>query len=181
MLGVAAIAVCALIYFIVRAALNRPPSAPSTLPPELALQNQQRRDQEHLKLLSIFHFLFAGLALLGVGFLFVHYAIMHTFFSNPEMCRGQPVPPRAFVDAFIWMYLFFNLILVAGSVPLWQRRHRVFSLVIGGLNCLQIPFGTTLGVFTIMASAAYLDPPKTTIPALKSVTDSYYFMLQYWN
>ncbi len=35
MLGVAAVAVCALIYFIVRAALNRRPRAPSKLPAQL--------------------------------------------------------------------------------------------------------------------------------------------------
>ncbi|MCX6922874.1 MAG: hypothetical protein NT154_06635 [Verrucomicrobia bacterium] len=26
----------------------------------------------------------------------------------------------------------------------------MFSLMIGGLNCLQIPFGSALGVFTII-------------------------------
>jgi len=29
-------------------------------------------------------------------------------------------------------------------------RNRFFSLIIGGLNCLQIPFGTALCVFTIL-------------------------------
>ena len=33
---------------------------------------------------------------------------------------------------------------------LWRRQHRMFSMVVGGLNCLQIPFGTALGVFTIL-------------------------------
>ncbi len=148
------------IYLIVRAVANRPPSpAPSPLPPDVAAQGQQRKDREHIKLLAIFHFVFAGLALVGVGFLGVHYAIMHTVFSNPEMWKSQhqAMPPKAFLDAFIWFYLFMGILLLTGlvlnvlsGVFLLQKRNRLFSLIIGGLNCLQIPFGTALGVFTIL-------------------------------
>jgi outer membrane lipoprotein-sorting protein len=156
---VVAVGFLGLIYLIVRAVMNRPTPAPSTLPPDVTTLNQQRRDREHLRLLSIFHFVFGGLALLGIGFLCVHYFIMHTVFSNPDMWKSQPqiMPPKAFLDAFIWFYLFMGVILLAGLVLnvlsglfLWQKRNRVFSLVIGGLNCLQIPFGTALGVFTIL-------------------------------
>ena len=124
------------------------------------MQSQQKRDREHVRLLSIFHFIFAGLALLGIAFLCLHYFILHTVFSNPDLWKAQREavpPPKAFLDAFIWFYLFMGVILLAGLVLnvlsglfLWQRRHRVFSLIIGGLNCLQIPFGTGLGVFTII-------------------------------
>jgi hypothetical protein len=148
-----------LIYLIVRAATNRPPPVPSTLPPEIAAQSQQRRDREQIKLLAIFHFVFGGLALVGIAFLFVHYFIMHAMFSNPEMWKGQPqaMPTKVFLDAFIWLYLFMGFILlgvlvlnVLSGFFLLQKRNRVFSLIIGGLNCLQIPFGMALGVFTIL-------------------------------
>jgi hypothetical protein len=158
-LAVLAVGFLGLIYLIVRAAQNRPPPVPSTLPPEVVIQNQQRRDREHVRLLSIFHFVFAGLALAGMGFLCVHYAIMHTVFSNPDMWKSQrqTLPPKAFLDVFIWFYLFMGVMLLTGLVLnvlsglfLRQKRHRVFSMIIGGLNCLQIPFGTALGVFTII-------------------------------
>jgi len=158
-LAVMAVGFLGLIFLIVRAARNRPSPVPSTLPPEVALQNQQRRDREHLKLLSIFHCVFGGLALAGIGFLFVHYFIMHTVFSNPEMWKSRPegMPLKTFLDAFIWFYLFLGVMLFTGLVLnvlsglfLWQKRHRVFSLVIAGLDCLQIPLGTALGVFTIL-------------------------------
>src|SRR6266481_1319847 len=103
-LGICALGFFGIIYLIIRAVVNRPAQPPPSLPQEIVIQNQQRRDREHLRLLSIFHFVFAGLALLGIGFVFVHYFIMHP----------------------------------------------IFSMVIGGLNCLQIPFGTALGIFTIM-------------------------------
>lgn len=129
------------------------------MPPDVASQSQQCRDREHLKLLSIFHFVFGGLALVGIGFLFVHYFIMHAVFSNPDIWKSQPqvMPPKAFLDAFIWFYLFVGVLLLTGLVLnvlsglfLLQKRNRLFSIIIGGLNCLQIPFGTALGVFTIL-------------------------------
>ena len=30
------------------------------------------------------------------------------------------------------------------------RRHRTFSLIVAGINCLGIPLGTILGVFTLI-------------------------------
>jgi hypothetical protein len=48
-------------------------------------------------------------------------------------------------------------LLVIGSVcnllsGLWirARRNRVFSLVVAGINCFQVPLGTALGIFTII-------------------------------
>ena len=152
-----ALGLAGLVYVIVRAVVNRPPPALAGQSPETVAQ-QKRRDTEHLKLLAIFHFVFSGLALIGIGFLFVHYTIMHTVFSNPEMWKNQrDAPPKAFFDVFIWFYLFAGAMLLIGlamnvilGLFLQRRRHRIFSLVVAGLDCLQIPFGTALGVFTIV-------------------------------
>jgi len=158
-LALVAVGFVGLIYLIVRAVLNRPVPAPTALPPDVGARNQQRKDREHIKLLAIFHFVFAGLAFMGIGFLCVHYFIMHTVFSNPEMWKSQQqaMPPKAFLDAFIWFYLFMGVLLLTALILnvlsgffLLQKRNRLFSLIIGGLDCLQIPFGTALGVFTIL-------------------------------
>ena len=158
-LAVVAVGFLGLIYLIVRAVVNRPPPAPSGLPPEVVTQNQQRKDREHLKLLAIFHFVFAGLALVGRGLPWCPLPPSCTRSSRILRCgnrRARPCP-QGFLDAFIWFYLFMGVVLLTGLVLnvlsglfLWQKRNRVFSLVIGGLNCLQIPFGTALGVFTIL-------------------------------
>ncbi len=85
--------------------------------------------------------------------------MMHTIFANPQMWKSKPqeMPPRELLDVFIWFYLFGGAVLLTGLVLnalsgmfLLQTRNRLFSLVIGGLNCFQIPFGTALGVFTIV-------------------------------
>jgi hypothetical protein len=31
-----------------------------------------------------------------------------------------------------------------------SRKHRTFIMIISGINCLSIPLGTTLGVFTFI-------------------------------
>ena len=33
---------------------------------------------------------------------------------------------------------------------LHARKHRTFSLIVGGVNFLHLPLGTVLGVFTII-------------------------------
>jgi hypothetical protein len=133
------------------------------LPPVTEIQ--QRQDREHLKLLAIFHFVVAGFAFLGIGFVFLHYALFHSFLSDPEIWKaaqkGANPPPRElfakFADILIWFYVFFGAVLVTGGILnllsglfLLRRKHRIFSIVIAAFDCLQVPFGTILGVFTII-------------------------------
>ena len=121
------------------------------------------KDAEHLRLLAIFHYVLAGLAVLGIGFLCVHFLFMKLVLTNPEFTRGmqnaRPMPfqPAQFFSIFQWFYLFMGLLLVLAAafnvlsaVYLGRRRHRTFSLVVAGLDCLQIPFGTALGICAIL-------------------------------
>lgn len=128
------------------------------LPP--LMRDQRIADADHLRLLSIFHFVGAGFALLGLGFLAMHYLFFHAFFANPEMWRNQKgavLPPREFFAMFKWFYVVFGVWLVAsGIVNLFsglfiaQRKNRVFSLVVAGIDFIYIPFGAVLGVFTFI-------------------------------
>ncbi|HWA85360.1 MAG TPA: hypothetical protein VG710_03995 [Opitutus sp.] len=129
----------------------------STLPP--LPRDQRKIDADHLKLLSVFHFVFAALALVGLGFLFLHWFMMHTFLENPDMWKNQKgaPPPREFFAVFKWFYLFFGTMIVGGGVLnalsgwfIRRRRARIFSLVVAGLDCLMMPLGPVLGVFTLI-------------------------------
>jgi hypothetical protein len=140
-------------------------------------RDQQIVDREHLKLLAIFHFVIAGLATAGIGFLAIHFLVMNAVFNNPEIWKNTPnPPPREFFAIFKWFYLVFGLILILAAVGnllsglyIQKRKHRAFSFVIGALNCLQIPFGTVLGVFTIVVlsrdSVCELYAPANPRPA----------------
>lgn len=120
------------------------------------------KDREHLRLLAAFHFVGAGLSLLGTGFLALHYSIFALVFSNPEMWEeSKNPPPQEFIElfstVFVWFYLVAAVFMVAflvlnllGGFFLLKRRHRTFCMVVAGCNCLHIPLGTILGVFTIV-------------------------------
>lgn len=120
---------------------------------------QARRDDEHLNLLAVFHFVLGGFALLGVGFIVVHYSIMGFFFNNPAMwkeAKSGP-PPQEIFQIFVWIYLLMAVIFVAmgamnimSGMFLRKKKNKMFSMVVAGINCLQFPFGTALGVFTII-------------------------------
>ncbi len=128
------------------------------LPP--LMRDQRKTDVDHLRLLAIFHFVVAGMAVVGLGFLALHFALMHTIMTNPEMWKNQKgggPPPEQIFGIFRWFYFVFGTLLVAGGVGnllsgwfIQRKKHRVFSLIVAGINCGQFPFGTVLGVFTLI-------------------------------
>jgi hypothetical protein len=127
------------------------------LPP--LLRDQRKADADHLRLLAIFHFIVAGLAVVGLGFLALHYAFMHALLNNPELWKNQKEgpPPEQFFAIFKWFYLVFGVLLVIGGIGnllsglfLRKKINRTFSLIVAGINCIHIPLGTVLGVFTFI-------------------------------
>ncbi len=125
------------------------------------------KDKDHVLLLSIFHFVIVGLGAMGMVFLLFHYMMMSTMFDNPHLWDnmkdkdGNPVQmpfnPTQFFKAFRWFYLMmaaWGLVsmivnLIAGF-RLRQWHSRTFLLFVAGFNCINFPFGTVLGVFTIL-------------------------------
>jgi len=117
------------------------------------------QDAEHLQLLAIFHYVVGGLAVLFSFFPlfysviggFLLYAAQHPGASNQE-------PPPAFLGwIFIVLGAVFFLagvtmaicILIAGRC-LSRRKSYSFALVMACIECLFVPFGTILGIFTIV-------------------------------
>jgi hypothetical protein len=118
------------------------------------------RDEEHLQLLSIFHYVVAGLAAL-FSFFPLLYTIIGTIFifaaRHGTAKSGEDLPPEflGWIFAVIGSGLFlFGLaiaicILIAGR-SLALRKHYSFAMVMACIECIFIPFGTILGVFTIV-------------------------------
>jgi len=118
------------------------------------------QDKEHLRLLAIFHYIAAGLAALfsffpllytTIGAIFIFVARHGT--SKP----GEELPPEFLGWIFVGLGSFLFLlgitmaicILIAGRC-LSRHKHYTFALVMACIECLFIPFGTILGVFTII-------------------------------
>jgi hypothetical protein len=131
-----------------------PPISPAAAP---ATSAQSVRDREHLNLLAVFHFIGAGLAVLGLGFLCIHFLIFQAVMTHQRFGGGAHSEWNLPMAIFSVFYLFFGAWLVSCLVLnvlsgffLLKRRHRVFSIVTAAFNCAHVPFGTLLGVFTIV-------------------------------
>lgn len=123
------------------------------------------QETEHLRLLSIFHYVVAGLAYLFSLLPVVHLVLGITLVTG-AFGHGQGEQPPEFVG---WLFIgfasfailmgltFATCVLMAGRF-LAQRRHYTFCLVVAALSCIFMPFGTVLGVFTIIVLVR--DPVK---------------------
>jgi len=116
------------------------------------------QDQEHLELLSIFHYIVGGMAALFSFFPIVYLILGTLFIVAPGRIQGSGSPPPAFLG---WIFIIlggcimlvglaFAVCVILAGRYITKRRHYIFCLVIASLNCLFMPFGTILGVFTIV-------------------------------
>jgi hypothetical protein len=112
-------------------------------------------DKEHLKLLSIFHYVVGGIMALFSCFPLIHIAIGFAMLSGAF--DGGDAPPK-FLGLFFIIFpgimmlcgwILAVCIFIAGS-KLARYRARMYCLVIAGLECIFMPFGTVLGIFTIV-------------------------------
>jgi hypothetical protein len=117
-------------------------------------------DKEHLRLLAIFHYIVAGLAALFSFFplLYTTIGAIFIFVARHGTAKpGEELPPEflGWIFAGLGSFLFLLgitmavCILIAGRC-LSRRRRYSFALVMACIECLFLPFGTILGVFTII-------------------------------
>jgi hypothetical protein len=115
-------------------------------------------DEQHLKLLSIFHYVVGGLTAFFALFPLFHIIMGLVLVFAPEKFHGGDGPPPAL---FGWMFVVLGaafillgwtlavFILVTGRF-LARRRRYMLCFVVACVECLFMPFGTILGVFTIV-------------------------------
>jgi hypothetical protein len=115
------------------------------------------QDLQHLKLLSVFYYVVGGLIALFSCFALIYLLMGVAFVAAPPPAGGGPPPPAALG----WFFIAFSAaamllgwawaaaLMLAGWF-LGQCRHYVYCLVMGCSALLFQPFGTVLGVFTII-------------------------------
>ena len=118
------------------------------------------KDREQLKLLAIFHYVIAALAVGVGGFFLIYAALGGVMLHRPDLFtdHGQSEPPPAFIGGLfvgLGVGIFaaavgFAVALAVAGRSLWRQVRHTYCLVVAGLCCLFTPWGTVLGIFTLV-------------------------------
>jgi hypothetical protein len=115
-------------------------------------------DITNLKTLAICHWVWGGMIALFSCFAII-YIIMGVVFLNTTFPTnpGQTPPPPWFGWIFVGIGSVALLVgWTVGGLNIWsgflmrRRRGWTLSIVTAALNCLSIPIGTTLAIFTFI-------------------------------
>lgn len=123
-----------------------------------------KTQQEQLRLLAIFHYGVGGLAALFSLFPLIHLSMGLMFVMSPEgtfQSHDPDAPPPEFFQLFGWFFVVMASVFILGGLTfsalviyagrcLQRRAKYMFCFVMACVECIFIPFGTVLGIFTIL-------------------------------
>ena len=114
----------------------------------------------HLRLLSIFHFVYGGMVAL-FSMIWLIYVVFGVFMAtSPDFVSSKgthEAPPEAvgwIISGFGLVLIFIGwtvatLLIIAGR-NLSRQRHHTYCMVVAAMACLFVPLGTVLGVFSLV-------------------------------
>ena len=120
------------------------------------------RDADHVRILSLMHYVWGGLVMLfsSVFILHVVFGLLMAHGGGPFVATGPggPPPPPASVGYVMagfggcavacgWTLGAMNLLV---GRRLARHRSRTLAMVVDAVNCVWVPLGTVLGVFTFI-------------------------------
>jgi hypothetical protein len=119
------------------------------------------QDVDQIKILAIFHFIVAGIAGLFACFPIFHLlmgiSMLTGSFFQGETPTDMPFPFSMFGLMFtiipavmIFFGWAFAIALAISGYFLTKKQHYLFCMIMAGVSCIFTPFGTVLGVFTIV-------------------------------
>jgi hypothetical protein len=137
------------------------------------------RRHEHVRLLAILHFIYAGLILLGSLMPIFWLLIASVWWPElaGEAGREPGLAPAlatgalgmAFVGFWVLLaWIWAGVLVFAGRSLLTMRRH-TYCMVVAAVACLNLPLGTVLGVVSLIVlnrqdvRALFDGDPQTTI------------------
>jgi hypothetical protein len=117
-----------------------------------------KEDLEQIRLLGIFHYVVASLYVLFgcIPIIYLSLGIAIAVGAFPPDNRGQQIPSvigwviacfGAAAMVAIWTYA---ISLALSGRSLRQHRRYTFCLVMAIISCMFMPFGTILGIFTLI-------------------------------
>lgn len=132
-------------------------------------------DEEHLRLLSIFHYVVGGLAAFFSLFPIFHMLFGLFLILAPEKFGNNGNAPPAFMGWFLVAFaacfitagwIFATMVILTGRF-LARRKYYTFCFIMAAIECLFMPFGTVLAVFTLVVLLR--ESVKRTFEANKAI------------
>ncbi|QGZ89200.1 hypothetical protein GQR42_06000 [Microcystis aeruginosa FD4] len=121
-------------------------------------QMNMNNDRQHLKLLSIFHYIMGGILAFFFLFPLIHFTIgLLIITESISVHSSGNLPPQAagYFFAVVGGLFFilgevFAIATIVSGRFLKRRQRYWFSFVMACILCSFTPLGTILGVFTII-------------------------------
>jgi hypothetical protein len=121
-------------------------------------------DEKNLGTLAIFHYVVGALLALFSCIFLIYVAMGVAMLCSPaggpfDQPHAHTADPAPAVVAWVFIALgaggtLFGWAMAAATIvagrSITARRRHVFCVVVGALLCLWMPFGTILGVFTLI-------------------------------
>jgi hypothetical protein len=119
-------------------------------------------DEEHLKLLSLGYMISAAtsafFSLFGLMYVAMGFAMSAVIAHAPGVAAKPNQMPPAFIGhVFAGIgFAFFTAMIVLAAAKLKAafcirgRRSRTFCMVMAGISCLEVPYGTVLGALSFI-------------------------------
>lgn len=122
---------------------------------------QRQTDLHHLKLLSIFYYISAGLQVLGgcLGLIYFIVGLGVALAPPPDTSDAQNTEEAQQVVGGVFMLLggcigllciVLVVLAIMTGISLNTQRRRTLCLITAAITCLNIPLGTVLGIFTFV-------------------------------
>ncbi len=116
-----------------------------------------RNMRHHLSTLSVLHYVYGVLICVG-GLALLSLVFFGTALNSGWLQEEMGEAPPYFMGSFLYIlgWALFILVELQGIMNLIsarmiaKRKGRTFTQVIAALNCLNIPFGMALGIFTFV-------------------------------
>jgi hypothetical protein len=151
------------------------------------------KNETYLRVLSLLHYIVGGLMLFFVCMPLIFLAVGVVDITSSESILkvivissesmvegGGDILPQFLGSIVLGVVLIFYLMIfgvavsmVVSGIFLSRRKHYLFSLIVGCIECIFIPFGTILGIFTAIVlsrdsiKGLYYSSPKEgpSVPA----------------
>ncbi|QDV49934.1 hypothetical protein [Gimesia fumaroli] len=117
--------------------------------------------EKQLKVVGVLFMAASGLCLLGLLFIPIHYMMMQSVMKIDFPHQGEVPNPREIFEQMRGtlplmygimggMLLIFGGVMLATGINLYRKKHQTFCIVGSAMSCLCMPWGTALGIWSLL-------------------------------